>query len=172
MEGLSWAIKHLGLIGDIASVLGVLIALGGFGFTIQNVRKSKQSADQAATAANETLTRVRYVDTVQNLSEAISTIEEIHRLNRTKAWEVVLDRHLAFRKILTEVRGSTETLSDEHGATIQQALTHSYSMCNKIEIALEENKPPPDVYQMNKILMKQVEKLGDIRVKMRMETDG
>ena len=162
----------MSLIGDIASVLGVLIALVGFGVTIMNVIESKRAADRAESAANQTLERVRYVDTVENLSKAIAIIAEIQRLNRAKEWKVLLDRHLELRSILTEIRGSTPQLNDYHRAVIQSGIAHSSSMSNKIEIALGEIDQEPNVPQMNKILSKQVEKFGDILVEMRVETDG
>ena len=63
--------------------------------------------------------RVRYFDTVQNLSTAISIIEEIQRLNRTGEWKVLLDRHLVFRRTLVEIKGSIANLDDDHKAVIQ-----------------------------------------------------
>ena len=162
----------MNLAGDLASVIGVIIALVGFGITIRNVGKAKLAADRAEFAANETLERVRYVDTVQNLSRAISIIEEILRLNRTGEWKVLLDRHLIFRGILIEVRGSATNLNDVHKAIIQDGITHSSSISNRIEVALHGNAQPTDIPRMNRILSKQVENLRDILVEMRMKTDG
>lgn len=116
--------------------------------------------------------RVRYVDTVENLARAISIIEEIQRLNRAGEWKVLLDRHLVFRSILIEIKGSTANLDDDHKAVIQDGITHSSSISNKIEVALDQNDVPTGVPRMNKILSTQVEKLKDILVEMRMETDG
>ena len=162
----------MSLIGDIASIVGVLIALVGFGITIRNVGKSREAADRAEIAANKALERVRYVDTVQNLSKAISIIEEIQRLNRAEEWKVLLDRHLVFRSILTEIRGTSTKLRDDHKAIVQDGITHSSSMSNKIEIALDQEISPAGVPRMNKILSEQVKNLGDILAEMRMETDG
>jgi len=160
------------LVGDIASMVGVLIALIGFGITIRNVRKSREAAGRAEIAANMALERVRYVDTVQNLSKAISIIEEIQRLNRAKEWKILLDRHLVFRGILTEIRGIATELGDDHRAFIQDGITQSNSMSNRIEIALDEDTEPTSVPRMNRILSKQVENLGIILAEMRKETDG
>ena len=115
--------------------------------------------------------RVRYVDTVENLARAISIIEEIQRLNRAGEWKVLLDRHLVFRSILIEIKGSTANLDDDHKAVIQDGITHSSSISNKIEVALDQNDVLTGVPRMNKILSTQVEKLKDILVEMRMETN-
>ncbi|MCY4394983.1 MAG: hypothetical protein OXC10_07610 [Rhodospirillaceae bacterium] len=164
-------IQLVSIVGDLASVLSVLIALGGFAITVQKVRESKSAAIRAETAAKETLERVRYVDTVQKLSRAITIVEEIQRLNRTGEWKVILDRHLVFRSILTEIRSSTPNLDDDRKAIIQDGITHSSTMSNKIEIALDESKQTPKVSRMNNILSNQVVKLRIILAEMRTETD-
>ncbi len=162
----------MNLVGNLASVIGVIIASVGFVITIRNVGKSKKAADRAEIAANKTLERVRYVDNVQNLSRAISVIEEILRLNRTGEWKVLLDRHLIFRSILIDVKRSATNLSDDHKAIIQDGITHSGSISHNIEVALDEDSQPASIPRMNKILSKQVEQLRDILAEMRMETDG
>jgi len=153
-------------------LLGVVIALGGFWYTIQNVKDSKRAADRAESAAKETLGRIRYIDAVQNLSRAISIFEEIQRLNRTKEWKVLLDRHQIFRSILVEVKGSIADISNEHKAIIQEGIAQSSSISNTIEIALDKGEKPINVPRMNKILSDQVENLGDILAELRRETDG
>ena len=160
------------VLGGITSMVGVLIALVGFVITIWNVMKSKEAAKRAESAANETLGRVRYVDTLQNLTKAISTVEEIQKLNRTKDWNFLLDRHQEFRRVLTEIRGSTPSLTDDQKGIIQSGVTHSRSMSNKIEIALDKGNQPTGVPQMNKVLSEQLEGLTNILAEMRTETDG
>ena len=123
-------------LGDWGSVLGVLIALVGFGITIYNVVRSKRSADRAETAATQALQSVRHIDTVQNLSKAISIMAEMQRLNRAKEWKVLLDRHLDFRSVLIEARGAADDLEDSQLARIQAGIAHSMSMSDKIENAL------------------------------------
>ena len=166
----SWIVtKHL---GDWASVLGVLIALVGFGITIYNVVRSRKSSDRAETAANQALQSVRYIDTVQNLSKAISIMEEIQRLNRAKEWKVLLDRHLNFRSILIEVKGAADSLGDGHLASIQSGILQSRLISHKIESALGKDAEPKDVALMNRVLSEQTEKLGAILVDIKMSIDG
>lgn len=129
-------------IGASASILGVLVALVGFWITIVNVKRSRRAARRAESAANQALEGVRRVDTVQNLSKAISIVEEMQRLNRTKEWKVLLDRHSTFRNILIEVRGSTPNLNDEHKKDILAGINHSQAMSHKIEVALDKEESP------------------------------
>ena len=51
--------------GDIASVLGLLVALVGFAITIWNVRASKAAAIRAEEAANEARRAIRFFDVVR-----------------------------------------------------------------------------------------------------------
>lgn len=159
-------------VGDWASVCGVLIALVGFGITIRNVVRSRKSADRAETAATNALKSIRHIDTVQNLSRAISTIEEIQRLNRAKEWKVLLDRHLSFRSVLVEIKGAAHSLAGAQRASIQAGITHSKRISNKIEVALSENSDPKNIPLMNKVLSEQAEKLQATLVEIRAKTDG
>ena len=159
-------------VGDWASMFGVLIAVVGFGLTLRNVARSKKSAERAETAATKAAEGIRHIDAVQNLSRAVSTIEEIQRLNRAKEWKVLLDRHLSFRSILIEVKGAAHILASTQKATIQAGISHSKRISNKIEVALNKSSDPEDIPLMNKVLSEQAEKLQAILVEIRTKTDG
>ena len=131
--------------GAVASILGVLIALIGFWITIRNVRRSRRAATRAERAAKEALESVRHFDTVQNLSEAISIVGEIQRLNRLKEWKVLLDRHSTFRDILVEVKGSAAKLNEQDKVAIQDGISQSKAMSHKIEVAVGKGEEPTNV---------------------------
>lgn len=81
--------------GDLAGVLG-------FAVTIWLVFRAKTAAEQARDAARQVRARISALDTIGELSTAITILNEIMRLQRTSAWEtlwdIVLDRY-------TNVRG-------------------------------------------------------------------
>lgn len=170
VEFTSWFVANH--VGDWASVFGVLIAIVGFVITIRNVARSRKSADRAETAATKAAESIRHIDAVQNLSRAVSTIEEIQRLNRAKEWKVLLDRHLSFRSILIEVKGAASNLASNQKAIIQAGIVHSTRISNKIEVALSKNSDPENIPLMNRVLSKQMEKLQAILVEIRTNTDG
>ncbi|MGA3190861.1 MAG: hypothetical protein ABSF22_27505, partial [Bryobacteraceae bacterium] len=70
--------------GDLASVAGVAL-------TVWIAWLAKTAAEQARDAAEEVRDQISRFDTVAELSAAITIIEEIMRLQRTQAWEIVWD---------------------------------------------------------------------------------
>jgi hypothetical protein len=54
------------------------------------VFKAKKAAEQARDAAQQVKERIAHLDTVAAVSAAITTLEEIKILHRTRAWDRVL----------------------------------------------------------------------------------
>jgi divalent metal cation (Fe/Co/Zn/Cd) transporter len=67
--------------GDIASILGLLVALIGFAITIWNVRASRAAAIRAEEAANQARRAIRFFDAVAEISTAIAAMEEVKAHN-------------------------------------------------------------------------------------------
>jgi hypothetical protein len=111
-------------IGDLASILGIIIALVGFAVTVTNVIKSKNAARRAEEAARTVRETIRLLDTVIDFSTAISLLEEIKRLHRTRQWALVPDRCATIRKLLVTLRASYDGLSDHQQTTIQSAIAN------------------------------------------------
>ena len=158
--------------GAISSFAGVIIASIGFSITIYNVIRSKRAANQAAKAANEALQSVRYVDTVHNLSKAISIAEEMKTLNRDKEWKILLHRLSMFRNTLIEIKGAVTNLTDDHKSCIQDGIAHSRTLSHSIEVALSKNKEPRNIPRMNKILSRQTDELVNVLVELRVKAEG
>jgi hypothetical protein len=76
--------------GDLAGALG-------FAFTIWLAFQAKTAAEQARDAAQQVRERISALDTIGELSTAITILQEIMRLQRTNAWDtvwdIVLDRY-------------------------------------------------------------------------------
>jgi hypothetical protein len=158
---LAWIIANQ--VGQIASILGVMIALVGFILTIR-------AATRAENAATKALESVRRVETVENISKATAILEEILRMNRdNKNWNIVLDRHLSVRNLLGEIKSANVNITELQKTTIQATITHSVAIANKIEIALGKDQIPTGIAQMNKVLSEQVDNLNSVRVEIRHE---
>jgi hypothetical protein len=102
MATLNWITENH--IGDLASLAGVIISFIGFVVTVWNVRRSKSAAERAEVAANEARRVIRFYETVSEFSAAIAIMEELKRLHRLGATDVLLDRYAALRKALITVR--------------------------------------------------------------------
>jgi len=79
------------------------VTLIGFCLTLVGVWRSKSAAERAERAVIEVQQDIRRIDTVTELSAAISAMNEIKALQRKGAWEILPDRYAALRKALITV---------------------------------------------------------------------
>jgi hypothetical protein len=146
--------------GDLASVLG-------FALTIWFAWRAKTASEQARDAAEEVRDQLSRFDTIAELSAAITIIEEIMRLQRTQAWEIVwdivLDRHSTLRGHLVRSQAGIE--SEALRASVRAAVSHFRIIVGKIERA--RTKPLQgklDTAAFNQRLSDQIEVLEKVRI--------
>ena len=85
-------------VGDLASIAGIFITIIGFCVTLWNVWRSRSAAERAEMAANEARRMIRSYETVAEFSSAITLMEEIKRLHRSRQLDMLPDRYSALRK--------------------------------------------------------------------------
>jgi len=146
--------------GDLASVLG-------FALTIGFAWRAKTAAEQARAAAEEVREQISRFDTIAELSAAITIIEEIMRLQRTQAWEIVwdivLDRHSILRGHLARSQAGIE--SELLRASVRDAIGHFRIIVLEIERArTEPAQSKLDTAAFNKRLSDQLEVLEKVRI--------
>jgi len=146
--------------GDLASVLG-------FALTIWFAWSAKTAAEQARAAANEVRDQISRFDTMAELSAAITIIEEIMRLQRTQAWEIVwdivLDRHAVLRGNLVRCKEGIE--SESQRAFVQGAIDQFRVMILEIERArTTPQQSRLDTAAFNRILSDQIDVLEKVRI--------
>jgi hypothetical protein len=124
-------------LADFSSVAGVVISLVGFGITVFGVFKSGKAATRAEAAANAARTEVHLHRMIADFSEAIGMLEEIKRLHRSGAWQILPDRYSALRKTLIVLRSSNQSLNDEQRAAVQNALVDVADIEARVEKTLE-----------------------------------
>jgi hypothetical protein len=122
--------------GDLASVLG-------FALTIWFAWRAKTAAEQARKAAEDVREQISRFDTIAELSAAMTIIEEIMRLQRTQAWEIVwdivLDRYATLQSHLSRSKGGAG-LTEAHRTSIQTAIARFRIMVEGIEKARTEQE--------------------------------
>jgi hypothetical protein len=146
--------------GDLASVLG-------FALTIWFTWWAKTAAEQARDAADEVRDRISRFDTMAELSAAITIIEEIMRLQRTQAWEIVwdivLDRHTVLRGHLVRSQAGIE--GELLRASVRDAIGHFRIMVGEIEHArTRPQQSKLDTATFNQRLSDQIEVLEKVRI--------
>jgi hypothetical protein len=152
-------------VGDLASLAGVAISIGGFIVTIWNVRRSRSAAERAEAAANEARRVIRSYQTVSDFAAAITIMEEIKRLHRVGRIEPLLDRYGALRKALIGVRRLAPSLSASMDTRIQTAITTLATMEDVVERARAE-RSSPDFVQLNRLLSRDIDNLHAVLIDM------
>lgn len=147
--------------GDLASVLG-------FALTIWFAWSAKTAAEQARQAANEVRDQISRFDTMAELSAAITIIEEIMRLQRTQAWEIVwdivLDRYATLQAHLVRSQLGPG-LSEVHRSSIRTAIARFRIMVEDIESARSESdRSRLNTVALNRIASEQAALLEAVRV--------
>jgi hypothetical protein len=152
--------------GDLASILG-------FALTCLFAWRAKTAAEQARDAAERVRDQVSRFDTIAGLSSAITIIEEVMRLQRTQAWElvrdIVLDRHSILRGHLARSLAGTE--SEALRSAIRAVSSHFRIMVGEIERArTEPQQSKLDAAALNQRLADQIDVLEKVRFAVRKKT--
>jgi hypothetical protein len=131
-------VDFLQRLGDPASVGDLFLSVVGFALTFYGVFKAKSAAQSAERAAKSTRDSIRLMDTVVDFAAAISTLEEIKRLQRAGQWLVLPDRYASLRKTLVTLRASNRRLTPGQLAAIQNSLVNLYELEATVERSLSD----------------------------------
>lgn len=124
-------------VGDLSSMLGVLISVVGFVVTVWNVLRSKAAALQAREAAEEARRAVVYVDVMKQLSRVTSGIGEIKRMHRDNVEpRLLIEKYSYMRSILVEAKNGLDDLSPRQKEDLRKAAEYLGLMEAKAEQAI------------------------------------
>jgi len=165
-------IEGLASIGDIASVLGLIVSIAGFAWTLIAVAKAKQVAQGAKEAAERARAEILKSNSMVELASAVAAMEEIKRLHRQGAWPLLPDRYASLREALSMIRTMRPAMSDEHQSVFQGAIQQLRSIEDKVERALATEQTPRNVPALNKVISLQIDKLTEVLTVMRVGNDG
>ncbi|MBB3278081.1 MULTISPECIES: hypothetical protein [unclassified Pseudoxanthomonas] len=98
------AFSKLPLFSDWLSILGLLLTLIGFAITIIAAHRAKSAAESAREAADFAANTIRKLDLVAEMATAIRLIEELKRLHRSKAMDLLPERYAGVRAKLISMR--------------------------------------------------------------------
>ena len=94
-----WAVTW----GDVATIVGIIISLGGIGWAIREARGARTASEAANAAASETRDRIaRHLQTV-DLQRAIGLIERIKTLHDNDRWDASTELYQTLREMLSDV---------------------------------------------------------------------
>ncbi|NOX36077.1 MAG: hypothetical protein GXO78_00920 [Calditrichaeota bacterium] len=160
----------LNTIGNFASVIGAILTVLGFGFTLFKIKKVRNAAESARQAAIETCRSIRRFDASVELASVVETIDEIKRLQRENSWKVVPDRYSTARKKLIMIKLHHPDLSNQHKRIIQSVIQHLENMESDIEKGLAKEENLPSVANLNILLSEQRDKIWELATELRIKT--
>ena len=155
--------------GDTASMFGLTLALIGIGITIFGVWRSKRAAVQARVAVESAVEQMAKFDVVAELNATLAVIEEVKRLQRVQAWQILPDRYAEIRRRLVSVKNSGSDVTDAYRESIQGSVEKLSRSERRVEQALAKGGTPPDPAKLNAILSAQFDVLHAVLLQMRHE---
>lgn len=148
--------------GDLASLAGLAIALIGFALTLYGISKSRSAAESAENAAQEAKNAILRTETISKFSSAVTVMEEVKRLHRAEAWEIMPDRYSYLRKSLISILSTHSDLTKDQKTLIQSAVIQFRELESSVETYLSNRKSAPNSAKLNKIVTTQIDKLDEV----------
>ncbi|MDP8244570.1 MAG: hypothetical protein P9L94_10855 [Candidatus Hinthialibacter antarcticus] len=142
-------------LGAAASIIGVIITVCGFIWTLIYAKAAKD-------AAREAVNEIQQSKTIVDVSTAIQVLEEVRRLHREKAWSILPDRYTALKKALVTVQSENPDLSKEHKAVLTKILRQISIIEDQIEQLIESSKKQVDIPLFNRVLSIALDKLNEM----------
>jgi len=146
--------------GSWASIIGLILTLIGFGITFYGVWKTKNAAQQANNAVSQVKNELVKLNTISDISTAISQLEGIKSLHQEgNSWRLLPEKYAAIKKILISIREMNPNLSRKQKSKIQAAITNLTSIQNDIEKCNLSKTEPTNVSDMNAALTANIDDL-------------
>jgi hypothetical protein len=147
---------------NIATFMGVLLTLLGLIVTLVFSIKSRNAAMNAKTAVDKFRKDINRVDTITDLNQAISNIEEIKRLNRISAWPLLPERYSNLKKNLIYIMYNFPDISDDQKTKIVGVINHIRRIEEQIDQYLEQGISEIQFSGINRILSREIEAMFDL----------
>lgn len=89
--------------GDIASVLGLIIALGGFGWAIRESRKARSASEAAQQATKATRKQVAVRLRTVDFERAFAVVNRLKLLHSIERWEAAIEQYQTLRMMIGDI---------------------------------------------------------------------
>lgn len=157
---------------DLSGMLSIAISLVGFTATIFNVAKSRTAAQRAEEAAVEAKNRIMFYDTLSNVADAVSAMEEIKRHQREENWKLLLERYSYVRKLLIGIRVTHPRLTDDQQSALQGAIKYLYDAEISIEQALRKDDIPDNASRITALMSKHLDNVRQVLAELKSVASG
>jgi hypothetical protein len=125
--------------GNIASVVGLVVSVLGFSFTLWQVRKSRTAAERAQVIAREAIARVSSRLFFTQVTTAVRLVQEVRSFCRATDWHRAIDRCEQLRMVLAGVVDDSRLQDDERGA-VGTAMDDLLLILQRLEVITQGKK--------------------------------
>lgn len=93
--------------GDLASVVGLLVSLGGLGWAITEARKARSAAQAAERKVEQA--RIEGIQSIDrhllaaDINRAVDLIQRLKLLHITGRWDAALEQYQSLRALITSI---------------------------------------------------------------------
>lgn len=160
---ITWAAEW----GGLASIVGLLVTFIGFAVTIVGVYRSKTAAQSAEDAAIQTRSLFLRSDAIADVSAALGMMDEIRRLHRVGAWQLLPDRYSALRNKLICVRTANSDMPEAKLIVLRKVAEEFKAIEMRVERALATGTAPPNPAKLNEIVGSHIDSLSEVLVSLK-----
>ena len=120
--------------GGIASVVGIIVSLGGLVWAIKEAHGARTASEAAAVAASETREQIASHLQAVDLLRAIDLIQHIKTLHDNDRWEASTEHYQTLRRMLSDIL----VRCPEDQSTVRETLATSRARIREMENFVRE----------------------------------
>ncbi|MCB1884552.1 MAG: hypothetical protein KDG89_11255 [Geminicoccaceae bacterium] len=149
-------------LGDLASIVGLAIALVGFGATIWNTLKAKRAAEAAEVAVRQTREEMARLYATVDLAGLIERVDSLKTSHRAGEWASVSVQYGLLRRELIKLHARTTILSEGQQKVLQGTIQLLNLLEERAERTLASGIILDDVVELNKRITRQLNRLDQV----------
>jgi hypothetical protein len=119
--------------GAVISVVGLLVSLGGFSLTIQQITQAKSAIEAASHEAERIRLSLKTYDATQDATRAEYALKQAKQYFDQNQYEAAGKSYAKCSSALAMIKKNVDGLPDELAEGIDQADTYIENLCMKID---------------------------------------
>lgn len=146
-------------LGDLASIVGLAVALVGFALTFWAAWRARTAAEAAAEAARQAREQILTFHSTTSLASVVSRMEALKVLHRAGRIDHMPERYSALAGDLMAIRTRNPSLAAEERAIMQRSVLLFRGMEYEIDLATQQGVSRLDIAQLNRAISRTFDEL-------------
>src|SRR5205807_1204379 len=119
--------------GDAASLVGLIVSVIGFVWTITVAKQAKQAAEDARNS-------IFRFDAVIELSQAVEIMQEIMHFHRDQEWRLLPERYSRVRAKIIAVKSSSSSITEHQRTRLTGVWQQLKDIDGKVEACVQSGR--------------------------------